>query len=117
MNLMQSALLLFAAGACGGILMALLVALRVRFPRWFGSAHGLLGLAALAVLFAANLRGGSATPAAAWWALGVLTTALAGGLIFFRTLFPTRAPLMPVALHGVLALTGIYLLYRAAFGG
>ncbi|HDX2367838.1 TPA: hypothetical protein RVE07_000246 [Escherichia coli] len=117
MSLMQWAFVLFAAGACGGVSLALLVALKIRFPAWFGTAHGLLGLLALIVLFIANLHAEDATPASAWWALGLLAAALSGGLIFFRTLFPGRAPLTLAALHGGLALAGVYLLYRAAFVG
>lgn len=117
MTLLQWVFVLFAAVAGGGISLTLMLALRLRHPPWFGTAHGLLGLAALAALFCANLCGAATTPALAWWALGVLLAALSGGLILFRFLFRGRAPLPLAVLHGSLALAGIYLLYRAAFGG
>lgn len=117
MSLIQWAFVLFVAGACGGVSLAVLVALRIRFPRWFGPAHGLLGLLALVLLFAANLLGEQQTPALAWWALGLLAAALSGGLVFFRVLHPGRVPLPLALLHGGLALVGVYVLYRAAFPG
>ncbi|MCC4594204.1 hypothetical protein NRY95_19395 [Xanthomonas campestris pv. phormiicola] len=117
MNVLQWGLALFAAVALGGLSLALLIGLRIRFPRWCATAHGLLGLLGLLVLFAANLHGGDALPPLAWWALGVLLAALCGGLILFRTLFRARAPRPAVLVHGALALLGIYLLYRAAFAG
>jgi hypothetical protein len=115
MNLTQWSFFLCAAVAAGGLLLATLIALRVRFPTAFGTAHGLFGLAALIVLFIVNLHGGAATPPLTWWGLGALLGAFAGGLILFRTVFPGRAPVPLVALHGGLALTGLYLIYRAAF--
>lgn len=117
MTLLQCAFVLFAAGATGGISLTIMLALRLRYPPWFGTAHGLLGLAALATLFAANLRGLDTTPALAWWALGVLLAALLGGLTLFRFLFRGGVPLLLAVLHGSLAVVGIYLLYCAAFGG
>lgn len=116
MSLMQWAFVLFAAGACGGVSMAIFVVLRIQFPRWFGTAHGLLGVVAISLLFSANLLGEDSVSAKAWWALGVLAGVLSGGLISFRTLFPDRVPLPLVALHGGGALIGLFLLYQAAFG-
>lgn len=116
MTLVQLSFLLLAAGACGGVLFAVLVAFGVRYPAWFGAGHGLLGLAAVGLLAYALLQGpAGAVPARAWWALGVFTAALAGGFTFFKLLFPDRRPLALALLHGALALAGLYLLYPLAF--
>jgi len=48
MSMLQTAFGLFAAAASGGLLFTTLIALNKRYPRWFGSGHGLLGLTALA---------------------------------------------------------------------
>jgi hypothetical protein len=104
---------LFVAVACGGVLMALLVALRVRFPSFVGVAHGLGGLAALGLLIVANVRGQEATPPLAWWSFGVLLSGFFGGLLLFRVLFRDRIRLPLVAAHASVSATGLYLLYRA----
>lgn len=114
MDLTKIAFLLFAAIAAGGLGMAALIAFKLRFPAFLGAAHGLGGLAALALLFAANLMNPDA-PERAWWALGVLTAGLVGGLIFFRVLFRDHAPLWLVAGHGSVALFGLWLLYPVVF--
>ncbi|WP_428313326.1 hypothetical protein [Hydrocarboniphaga sp.] len=117
MKLMQVAFLLFAAVAAGGVLLSLLVGLRLRFPAWLGSAHGLAGLGALAFLFATNLLGGAETTPRAWWALGVFTSGFFGGLLLFRVIFKQRATLPLALMHGSLGALGLYLLYGAAFVG
>jgi hypothetical protein len=91
------------------------IVFKATVPSFFPPAHGIGGLAALALLFIANLRLGEATPASAWWALGVLTAGLIGGLLFFRVLFKQTAPLWLIAGHGSVAGVGLYLLYGAAF--
>ena len=115
MSLLQIAFFFFAAIAAGGVLMALLIVFKVKLPSYFSPAHGIGGLAALALLFFANLRLGDATPESAWWALGVFTAGLIGGLLFFRVLFKQSAPLWLIAGHGSLGIVGLYLLYGAAF--
>lgn len=114
MTLTQIAFLLFAAVAAGGLLMTLLIALKARIPAFIAVGHGLAGLASLAVLFVANLKGGEATPALAWWALGVFTGGMLGGLLLFRVLFKDRATLALAAVHGSVGGLGLYLLYQAA---
>ncbi|GAC1623417.1 MAG: hypothetical protein NVS9B10_08390 [Nevskia sp.] len=115
MTLHQWALVAFAGVASGGLLMAALIAARKRIPGLIPTAHGLGGLAALALLFAANLRRGDALPAVAWWSLGVLASGFVGGLLLFRVIFKDRATLPLVAVHASVAAAGIFLLYRAAF--
>lgn len=116
MTLLQIAFWAFAAIAAGGLSMALLIASRIGVPSLLASGHGLAALAALALLFGANLHGGEQTPALAWWALAVLLSGLIGGLLLFRVLFVRRTPLALVAVHGSAGALGLYLLYSAAYG-
>lgn len=115
-SLLQIAFLMLAAGACGGLLFTGLRLLRVPYPRWFGAAHGLLGLAALATLgLALATAPADASLTRAWWALGVFAAALLGGLTFFRWLRRPNTSLVMALMHGSLALVGLYLLYPVAF--
>lgn len=111
MSLTQVAFLLFAAIAAGGLTMAAIIAFGKSPPSFMGPGHGIGGLVACATLFVANLRGGAVTPEAAWWALIVFTSGLAGGLLLFRVLFKGATPLILVAGHGSVAALGLYLLY------
>lgn len=111
----QWALLLFAAVAAGGLLMAGLIAAKGRIPALLSNGHGLAGLAALIFLFSVNLHGRDSTTAASWWALGVFLSGFVGGLLLFRVIFKGRATLPLVAMHASLGVAGLYLLYRAAF--
>jgi hypothetical protein len=115
MSLLQIAFLFFAAIAAGGVLMALMILFKAKVPSFFPPAHGIGGLAAVGLLFFANLQLGDATPTNAWWALGVFTAGLIGGLLFFRVLFKQSAPLWLIAGHGSVAAVGLYLLYGVAF--
>lgn len=115
MSMLQTAFGLFAAAASGGLLFTTLIALNKRYPRWFGSGHGLLGLTALGVLTYAMLKSALPVSAATWWAAGVLCMAWCGGLVIFRVLRPKSRPLVLALAHGSLALAGLYLLYCAAF--
>jgi hypothetical protein len=114
MTLASLSFYLLAAGAFGGVALLLMVLLHIVFPRWFGAGHGLLNLAGVALLFAANLLDGDGVEAFRWWALGILVAALSGGLIFFRALFPARIPAAVAALHGGIALLGLYILAPVA---
>ncbi|AXQ31089.1 hypothetical protein D0B54_21470 [Solimonas sp. K1W22B-7] len=114
MTLTQISLAAFVAVASGGLLLASLIALKKRIPAFLATAHGLGGLAALALLFTAALRGQEATPALTWWALVVLLSGFVGGMLLFRVVFRHRATLPLAALHGGIGAVGIYLLYRVA---
>lgn len=114
MSTIQIAFVLFAAIAAGGLLLAGLIAAKAPFPGFFGPAHGIGALVALAVLLYANITG-DATPDRAWWAFGVFAAGLVGGFTLFRVLFRKRAPLWMIAGHGSLGAVGLYLLYGAAF--
>lgn len=116
MNLTQWAYLALSAGACGGLLFAVLLVTRTRYPRWFGAAHGALGLLGLALMGVALYGQGAALPARAWWGFGAVAAALLGGVTLFRFLFPDRRPLPLALMHGALAITGLVLLFPTAFG-
>lgn len=115
MSLMQIAFLALCAGASGGVFMTLLGAIRVRYPSWLGPAHGLAGLAGLALLYLAHLLTGG--PEGVWWGLILITFALLGGLVLLRTIFANRRTPVWLALgHGGLAAAGLFLIYPLAFG-
>ncbi len=115
MTLMQIAFWALAAIAAGGLLMTGLIAAKVRFPSFLGLGHGLGAIAATGLLFVANLRGEDTTPELAWWALGVFTAGIVGGLVLFRVLFRDNATLPLALMHGSLGAVGLYLLYQAAY--
>lgn len=115
MTLHQWAFVAFVGVASGGVLMAAIIAANKRIPSFIPTGHGLGGLAALALLFAANLGAGSGLAASAWWSLGVLTSGFVGGVLLFRVIFKDRATLPLVAAHASAAALGLFLLYRTAF--
>lgn len=104
----------FVAVAAGGSLMALMIAGGRAIPRTLSMGHGLFALVAVGALFTVNLWGEGQTPALAWWAFGVFTAGLTGGLLFFRVLFKDKAPLWLALGHGSLGVLGLALLYNAA---
>ncbi|TAM09356.1 MAG: hypothetical protein EPN72_00645 [Nevskiaceae bacterium] len=106
---------LFLLAACGGVLMLLLIAAGKNYPQWLGTGHGVFALVCLCALFVVNLLGETATPAAAWWALGVFVAGFIGGMLLFRYLYKGRATVPLVLLHGGLNTLGLVLLYNAAF--
>ena len=96
-------------GALGLLMLGLIVA-KVKIPTLIHTGHGLFGLAALAVLFTANLQGPATAPHA-WWAFVVFGSGMIGGLLLFRVLFAGK-PTVPLALvHGSVAAVGLYLLF------
>ena len=111
MTLTQLAFVAFAAVASGGLLMCGLIAAKRGIPAFLSAGHGLAGLACLGLLLAANLQGGDATPALAWWALAVFTGGMIGGLVLFRVLFKHKAPLWLAAVHGSVGALGLWLLF------
>lgn len=109
------AFILFAAAALGGAYMTFRIATHAPVPASLGKGHGLAALAALAILFLANLLGREATPAAAWWAFIVLLSGFLGGLLVIAQVYQHRPPLWFVGLHGALAVLGLVLLFGVAF--
>mgnify|MGYP000309556114 CR=1 FL=1 len=91
MNLWMVMFWVFLAVAAGGTTMAVLIAAKRPIPKFMSMGHGLFALVAAAALFVINLTGEAQTPALAWWALGVFTAGLVGGLLFFRVLFKDKA--------------------------
>lgn len=116
MNLVQWAYVLLAAGASGGLLLAVLLSTGMRYPRWFGAAHGALGLVGLVQMGLALYGQGAVHPARASWGFAAVAAALLGGATFFRLIHRDRRPLPLALAHGGLALTGLALLYPTAFG-
>ncbi len=114
MTLMQIAFVVLCAAAAGGATLTLCVALRMRYPAFLGSGHGIAGLTGLVLLYAAHLFGGA--PVGVWWGLILITFALLGGLVLLRTLFRQKIPLWLALGHGVLGASGLYLIYPLAFG-
>lgn len=98
------------AGAGSGVLMSGASLAKQNYPRWLPTAHGLANLGALFVLFLGLIFSDLFFPSRVWWGLGILVAALAGGLIFFRVLFPQKAPAPLIALHVILAAIGLFLL-------
>jgi len=116
MNLFEISWLMFAAGASGGALLAILGRAKKRYPRWLAIGHGMLGLAACGVLATAIFVGDGSGDRRARVALALLIATLVGGATLFGWLGIRRFRL-PLALgHGAVAVTGLYLLYGAAFG-
>ena len=117
MNLAQWAFVLLAGGAFGGILFTLLVTAKVRYLRWFGAGHGLLGLTGVTMMGVALSRNsGAVAHPSQWWAYAAVVAALLGGATLFRFLSPHQRPLLLVAAHGALALAGLWFLFPVVFG-
>ena len=115
LTLTQWAFLALSAGACGGLLFAVLLVTKTRYPRWFGAGHGTLGLLGLLLMGVALKGQAAALPSSAWWGFAAVAAALLGGVTLFRFLFPDRRPLPLALLHGALAIGGLVLLYPVAF--
>jgi FtsH-binding integral membrane protein len=109
---MQIAFGLSAVGAAGGLVINALQGLgaaRINAP--MGRVHGMVGLAGMALLFALNLRGEAATPAAAWQGLILLLFAVLGGLMLAQTSHGGRPPFWLALANGAVAAAGLWLLW------
>jgi len=107
--------LYFASISLAGLSIAVIRMLKVSLPTWLGAVHGMAALFGLAAFFVVNLRFGDEGGSYAWWSLGIFSLGLIGGLIFFRVLFPKKAPIWTYAGHGMLAVIGLSFLYFPAF--
>jgi uncharacterized membrane-anchored protein len=117
MPMLQTATILFAITALGGLLMA-----GIRFathnnpPAWLAMLHGLLAASGLTLLVYAICT----TPVPAHAKLGaVLFLVAAGGGAVMSLAYKWRQRLLPawlVIVHALLAVTGFLLLLLAAFG-
>lgn len=114
---MQISFGLCALGAVGGFAIALLQlagAKRLTVP--LGRLHGICGLAGMVVLFALNLLGEEATPAAAWQGLILLVLGALGGLAILRTIYGGRPPFWLALGHGAVGMAGLWLLWPLVQG-
>ncbi|QQD19138.1 hypothetical protein I6N98_04595 [Spongiibacter nanhainus] len=105
----------FASLAAGGLLIGLCYTTRVSLPSWLGAAHGMAGLFAVGAFFIVNLLHAPQAGVLAWWSLGAFAAGVVGGLLLFRVLFPGKAPIWSMMMHGSVAAVGLYLLYAVAF--
>lgn len=111
---MQTAAIVFALAALGGITLA---ALRLRGaprpPTWIALGHGVIAIAGIALLSYAAYSPG--IPGMAQLALVLFVLAATGGLAMFAGFHLQNRPLpIPLMLgHGLLALTGLTLLILA----
>jgi len=113
--MLNVAVILFAIGALGGLVLALHV-LRGKLAPWALSIlHAGLGAAGLVVLLLAVLQGLAGTFAT--WALGLLVVAALGG--FYLASLHARqvvAPKNVFVAHALLAVAGFGLLLAAVLG-
>ncbi|MEO8002605.1 MAG: hypothetical protein ABI644_12075 [Arenimonas sp.] len=116
MIMMQTAVVLFALAALGGILMAgIRFSGRPRPPSWLAMGHGFMAAAGLTLLIYAELTVG--IPALAELALGLFIVAAMGGammnLLFHSKQLPLPIPLM--LLHATLAVSAFVVLLCSVF--
>ena len=110
--MVQTALVLLALTAAGGLLMA-----GMRFtgterpPSWLAILHGLLAGSGLTLLLYAGLTAG--LPQLAWIGIGLLVLAALGGLYLNLNFHDKRIPLpMPIILgHAGVAVLGVVLVF------
>ncbi len=115
--MLQTATILLAVTAVGGLLMA-----GIRFsrkhnpPAWLAMLHGLLAASGLTLLAYAVCT--MAVPPMATLALGLFLLAAAGGAVMSLA-YKWRQRLLPawlVVAHAIIAVTAFVLLLLAAFG-
>ena len=118
MTMLQTAVVVFAVAAAGGLLMA-----GIRFfaninpPAWIAMVHGLLAASGLTLaIYAAFTQG---VPASAKLAIVLLLLAAAGGALL-NLGYQWKQRLLPMTIvigHAALAVIGFALLAKAAFLG
>lgn len=92
MNFTQWAFVTLAAGASGGLLFLLMLLTQIRYPRWFGPAHGMLGLVGLTLMGLALFGQGAALSERAIWGFATIAAALLGGVLSFGSSTAIVAP-------------------------
>lgn len=115
-TILQTATVLLAITALGGLLMAF-----IRFsgadrpPSWLAMLHGLLAGSGLTLLFYAGLTVGIAR--VAWIGIGLLVIAAIGGVVLNLAYHDKRLPLPKglVIVHALLAVGGFGLIFLSAF--
>jgi predicted membrane channel-forming protein YqfA (hemolysin III family) len=115
---MQTAAVLFAIAALGGLAMlALRVSKNQNPPTGLAVGHGVIAAAGLITLIYQVLTATATAPQMAQWAIGVFVLAALGGLGMF-TLFHLRGKLIPVWIilgHGAVAVAGFVMLLMAIY--
>lgn len=134
-NFLQLGTLLLSAGACGGILLALLMIFGARFPSWLGGLHGLIGVVGLILVWmfmlgdqvpmieapqilwasSASLTGDTAIYRNLWLGVSLVTLAMVAGVILFRLIWNTDMPLGLAVIHGLIGAIGLFFMYPYAF--
>lgn len=114
MSLVQIVFYIFCAIAFGGASIATAIWLNIRLPSVLPILHGLGGLVAIGLL-AYVLAGMPSEASNLWWPFIILGAGFLGGVLFFRVLYPRKAPHFLIAGHGLVGLIGLFLLYRIAF--
>lgn len=114
MSIVQIVFFIFCAIAVGGAGLAAAALLKIRLPVALPVLHGLGGLIATGLL-AYALAGLPPQTPYLWWPLIILGAGLLGGALFFRVLYPRKAPYILIAGHGLVGLVGLFVLYRVAF--
>jgi hypothetical protein len=115
---MQTAAILFAIAALGGLAMvALRVSKNQNPPTGLAVGHGAIAAAGLVTLIYSVFTATGSVPQMAQWATGVFVLAALGGIGMF-TLFHLQGKLIPVWImlgHGAVAVTGFVMLLLAIY--
>ncbi len=112
MELIYTAIGLFATAALIGIYMLTLVMQRRRVPRGLAITHGLLAATALVLLIVDMINTGADTIQII---VLFIITALAGIVLFARDLTGRSLPKSLALIHGLLAVTGFIFLLVYTF--
>jgi hypothetical protein len=115
---MQTAAILFAIAALGGLAMvAIRVSKNANPPTALAVGHGVIAAAGLVTLLYHVFTTTGTVPQMVHWAIGAFVVAALGGLGLF-TLFHLRNRLLPIWMilgHGAIAATGLVLLLLAIY--
>jgi len=115
-TLLQTATLLLAVTALGGLVMAIMRFTGAdRPPSWLAMLHGLLAGSGLTLLIYAGLTVGVAQNV--WIGIGLLVLAALGGVVLNLAYHDKRLPLPKgfVIVHALLAVGGFGLIFLNAF--
>lgn len=117
MTMLQTASVLFALTALGGVVMAAIRFMgRPHPPSWLAMGHGLLAGAGLTLLIYAAVAGD--VPAGATIAAGLFALAAAGGVVMNLAYHLRDRPLPKglIVVHALIAIAAFLLLLAASFG-
>ncbi len=115
---METAAILFALAALGGLVMVAIRVSKVQNPPTIlAVGHGILAAAGLILLLYHVFTSTTPVPSMAQWASGVFVVAALGGLAMFAA-FHMRGRLLPVWMmlgHGAIAVAGFVMLLMAIY--